>query len=111
VEGVPMSLCPSSDFGDVGALGEESEGEHAVIGVGGSLFGTRIGQGFEGGRKGLKGRRGQGKLPCKWDKTAKCQRLLRRKQPFVKKSPKKNLQVALGGDEGIVRPCKKSLSQ
>ena len=50
-ENVPLSFCPSSDFGDGGQLGEESEeyeGEHTVIGVGDSLFGSRIGQGFEG---------------------------------------------------------------
>jgi len=50
-EDVPLSFCPSPDFGDGGQLGEESEkdeGEHAVIGVGDSLFGSRIGQGFQG---------------------------------------------------------------
>ena len=56
-----MFFCPASDFGDVGHSGEKSEedeSEHTVIGMGDTLFGAGIGQGFEGGGDGGQGRGG-----------------------------------------------------
>jgi len=67
-----MFFCPSLDLSDVGYSGDESEqdkGEHAVIGMGHALLGTRIGQGGDDSGESVKGRcgrngSGHGKPPC-----------------------------------------------